>query len=110
MRETDNGIYGRQKPPTSYAEHEKASARNRRPSTARHRQGHHDVPAARRTRGHRPVSVAEKSRLRERYDAMAEDFEKNEHQLFGADGFETMTKRVANLEQQIGIDDLAKFT
>ncbi|HEY5125922.1 MAG TPA: hypothetical protein VIJ35_01245 [Bradyrhizobium sp.] len=41
---------------------------------------------------------------------MAEDFEKNEHQLFGADGFETMTKRVANLEQQIGIDDLAKFT
>jgi hemerythrin-like domain-containing protein len=44
------------------------------------------------------------------YDAMAEDFEKKEHQLFGDDGFEMMTKRVANLEQQIGIDDLAKFT
>lgn len=44
------------------------------------------------------------------YDAMAEDFEKKEHQLFGEDGFEMMTKRVAGLEQQIGINDLAQFT
>jgi hemerythrin-like domain-containing protein len=44
------------------------------------------------------------------YDAMAEDFEKKEHQLFGEDGFEMMAKRVAGLEQQIGIDDLAQFT
>jgi len=44
------------------------------------------------------------------YDAMAEDFEKKEHQLFGSDGFEMMAKRVAGLEQQIGIGDLAQFT
>jgi hemerythrin-like domain-containing protein len=44
------------------------------------------------------------------YDAMAEDFEKKEHQLFGEDGFEMMTKRVAGLEQKIGIDDLSQFT
>jgi hemerythrin-like domain-containing protein len=44
------------------------------------------------------------------YDAMAEDFEKKEHQLFGEDGFEMMVKRVAGLEQQIGINDLSQFT
>lgn len=44
------------------------------------------------------------------YDAMAEDFEKKEHQLFGSDGFEMMAKRVAGLEQQIEIGDLAQFT
>ena len=32
------------------------------------------------------------------YDAMAEDFEKKEHQLFGEDGFEKMAHRVASLE------------
>jgi hypothetical protein len=41
---------------------------------------------------------------------MAEYFEKKEHQLFGSDGFEMMAKRIASLEQQIGIDDLAQFT
>jgi len=44
------------------------------------------------------------------YDAMAEDFEKKEHQLFGKDGFEKMAHRVASLEQAIGINDLAQFT
>jgi hemerythrin-like domain-containing protein len=44
------------------------------------------------------------------YDAMAEDFEKKEHQLFGEDGFEKMAARVAQLEQQIGIHDLNQFT
>jgi hemerythrin-like domain-containing protein len=44
------------------------------------------------------------------YDAMAEDFEKQEHRLFGADGFEMMVSRVAGLEQAIGIGDLAQFT
>ncbi|TMJ52876.1 MAG: hemerythrin domain-containing protein [Alphaproteobacteria bacterium] len=44
------------------------------------------------------------------YDAMAEDFEKKGHRLFGGDGFEMMTHRVAGLEQQIGIADLAQFT
>jgi hemerythrin-like domain-containing protein len=44
------------------------------------------------------------------YDAMAEIFEKQEHELFGEDGFEKMTARVAGLEQAIGIDDLNRFT
>jgi hemerythrin-like domain-containing protein len=44
------------------------------------------------------------------YDAMAEDFEKKEHELFGAAGFEKMTDRVAKLEQQMGIHDLDQFT
>ena len=44
------------------------------------------------------------------YDAMAEDFEKKEHQLFGEDGFEKMADRVAQLEQQMGIHDLNQFT
>jgi hemerythrin-like domain-containing protein len=44
------------------------------------------------------------------FDAMAEDFERKEHKLFGADGFEMMVHRVAGLEQSIGIADLAQFT
>jgi hypothetical protein len=41
---------------------------------------------------------------------MAEDFEKKEHELFGAEGFEKMADRVAQLEQQMGIHDLNQFT
>ncbi|WP_050401442.1 hemerythrin domain-containing protein [Bradyrhizobium embrapense] len=44
------------------------------------------------------------------YDAMAEDFEKKEHELFGEDGFEKTAARVAQLEQQMGIHDLNQFT
>lgn len=44
------------------------------------------------------------------YDAMAEDFERKEHQKFGGDGFGMMVHRVAALEQSIGINDLAQFT
>lgn len=44
------------------------------------------------------------------YDAMAEEFERKEHQLFGEDGFEKMAVRVAELEQTMGIRDLAQFT
>jgi hemerythrin-like domain-containing protein len=44
------------------------------------------------------------------YDAMAEDFEKKEHQLFGDDGFEKMVQKVASLERAIGINDLHQFT
>jgi len=44
------------------------------------------------------------------YDAMAEVFEKKEHELFGEDGFEKMVDRVARLEQSFGIGDLARFT
>jgi len=44
------------------------------------------------------------------YDAMAETFEKEEHRLFGEDGFEKMVTRVAQLEQRMGIHDLNQFT
>lgn len=44
------------------------------------------------------------------FDAMAEDFERKEHKLFGDDGFEKMAQRVAELERAIGIADLAQFT
>jgi hemerythrin-like domain-containing protein len=44
------------------------------------------------------------------FDAMAEDFENDEHQKFGEDGFEMMVDRVAGLERALGIYDLAKFT
>ncbi len=44
------------------------------------------------------------------YDALGEDFEKKEHELFGADGFERMVDRVAAIEKRLGIYDLAQFT
>ena len=44
------------------------------------------------------------------YDALGEDFEKKEHQLFGEDGFEKMVDRVATIEKALGIYELAQFT
>jgi len=44
------------------------------------------------------------------YDALGEDFEKKEHELFGDDGFEKMVDRVAGIEKALGIYDLAQFT
>jgi hemerythrin-like domain-containing protein len=44
------------------------------------------------------------------YDALGEEFEKKENQLFGGDGFEKNVARVAELEKQLGIYDLATFT
>lgn len=44
------------------------------------------------------------------HDALGEEFEKKEHQLFGEDGFERMVDRVAGIERQLGIYDLAQFT
>lgn len=44
------------------------------------------------------------------FDALGEDFEKKEHQLFGEDGFERMVERVAGIERTLGIYDLAQFT
>jgi hemerythrin-like domain-containing protein len=44
------------------------------------------------------------------YDAIAEQFERDEKQKFGDDGFEKMVDRVAQIERMIGVDDLAKFT
>jgi hemerythrin-like domain-containing protein len=44
------------------------------------------------------------------YDALGDDFEKKEHELFGDDGFEKMVDRVANIEKALGVYDLAQFT
>jgi hemerythrin-like domain-containing protein len=44
------------------------------------------------------------------YDALGGEFEKKENQLFGGDGFEKNVARVTELEKQLGIYDLAKFT
>jgi len=44
------------------------------------------------------------------FDAMADDFEKDEQKKFGQDGFESMVHKVAGLEKALGINDLAKFT
>jgi hemerythrin-like domain-containing protein len=44
------------------------------------------------------------------YDSLGEEFEKNEQKRFGKDGFETMVNKVADIEKQLGIYDLSKFT
>jgi len=44
------------------------------------------------------------------FDALGEQFEKNEHKQFGADGFELYRDKVAALEKELGIYDLAQFT
>jgi hemerythrin-like domain-containing protein len=44
------------------------------------------------------------------FDALGEDFEKKENQLFGEDGFEKVVDKVAGIEKRFGIYDLAQFT
>jgi hemerythrin-like domain-containing protein len=44
------------------------------------------------------------------YDALGEQFEKKEDQIFHGDGFEKNVDAVAKLEKQIGIYELAQFT
>jgi len=44
------------------------------------------------------------------FDALGEQFETNEHKHFGADGFDLYRDKVAALEKQLGIYDLAQFT
>ncbi len=44
------------------------------------------------------------------YDALGEDFENQEHKLFGEDGFEHVVAQIAELEKKVGLYDLAKFT
>jgi hemerythrin-like domain-containing protein len=44
------------------------------------------------------------------FDALGEDFEKKEDELFGEDGFEKMVDKVAGIEKRLGIYDLAQFT
>ena len=44
------------------------------------------------------------------YDSLGEEFENNEHKLFGEDGFETMVNKVAGIEKSLGIYELEQFT
>ena len=44
------------------------------------------------------------------YDGIADEMEKRERQDFGADGFEKVAKKVAEVETVIGIHDLDVFT
>lgn len=44
------------------------------------------------------------------YDSLGEQFERIEHQNFGEDGFESMVAKVADIEKQLGIYELAQFT
>lgn len=45
-----------------------------------------------------------------RLDELSETFEDIEHKRFGADGFESAVKQVAEVEAKLGINDLAGFT
>jgi hemerythrin-like domain-containing protein len=47
---------------------------------------------------------------RREYDALGEDFEKKEHELFGKEGFEGIVDKVAAIEKTLGIYELAQFT
>jgi hemerythrin-like domain-containing protein len=47
-----------------------------------------------------------KARLRE----LSEKFEEIEHKQFGKDGFDDAVKQIAQVEQALGFDDLARFT
>lgn len=44
------------------------------------------------------------------FDALGEEFEKKENELFGDDGFEKIVEKVAGIEKRFGIYDLAQFT
>ncbi|MGZ4033677.1 MAG: hemerythrin domain-containing protein [Bacteroidia bacterium] len=44
------------------------------------------------------------------YDSLGEEFENNEHKLFGKGGFESMVEKVSVIEKKLGIYDLAQFT
>jgi hemerythrin-like domain-containing protein len=44
------------------------------------------------------------------YDALGDEFEKKEDELFGEDGFFKVVDQVAQLEKKLGIYDLAQFT
>ena len=43
-------------------------------------------------------------------DEMNEKFEEIEHEQFGEDGFENALKQIAEIEQSLGLSDLAQFT
>jgi hemerythrin-like domain-containing protein len=44
------------------------------------------------------------------FDEMNDKFEDIEHQMFGEDGFEDAVKQVGDIENRLGLSDLAQFT
>jgi hemerythrin-like domain-containing protein len=44
------------------------------------------------------------------YDALGDDFEKKEDELFGEDGYFKVVDQVAQLEKRLGIYDISQFT
>jgi hemerythrin-like domain-containing protein len=44
------------------------------------------------------------------YDSLGEEFEKNEQKLFGKGGFALIVEKIAGIEKQLGIYELAQFT
>jgi hemerythrin-like domain-containing protein len=46
----------------------------------------------------------------DRYAELGEQFEEREHSLFGEDGFSRMVERVAAIERELSIHDLARLT
>jgi hemerythrin-like domain-containing protein len=44
------------------------------------------------------------------FDALGDQFEKNEHKQFGADGFDLYRDKVTQLEKDLGLYDLNQFT
>jgi hypothetical protein len=46
----------------------------------------------------------------EEFQALGEMFEKKEHELLGAEGFEGQVQAVAEIEKQLGIYELSRYT
>jgi hypothetical protein len=44
------------------------------------------------------------------WDALGEEFEKKENEIFHGDGFEKNVDAIAQIEKSLGIYDLAQFT
>jgi hypothetical protein len=44
------------------------------------------------------------------YDALGDEFEDKERELFGSDGFEKVVDEIAGLEKKLGIYELSAFT
>ena len=51
-----------------------------------------------------------KEQSKARLDELAEKFEEIEHQQFGKDGFEDALKRIARVEEMLGLSDLDRYT
>lgn len=47
---------------------------------------------------------------RNEYNSLGEEFEDNEHKLFGKDGFEMIVSKVEGIEKTLGIYELSQFT